>query len=288
VNENRDDLGFVNLDFLVAESLSYNNYVDKKRRVFNFNYGNIEYYFKITACSSDIYNELIASELAKDYGIPCAEYDLASINSLVGVCSKSVFGVEDKFYSIEKILEKEYGFIPLKYNNLEDIWYALSLRYDKNIVEQLMNQIVDLFLFDIMIANSDRNIGNYGIIENKENVSLAPLFDNEKILSDSCIEYGGYCIAVRREDFFWCYRDLSDDDNFLYTFLRISDSEYIKQVEDKLWVISEENILDVFSRIENKISSTIPIQIKKKMLEKFANNKYMINEVLNKVKVKKR
>lgn len=288
MKKNRDIQGFINLECLNDGYLIYNNYIDDKKRVMNFIYDNENYYFKINTSPNSLYNELIVSELAKDYGISCADYDLASLDNTTGVLSKCVIAENDTYYTMEEILEKVYGYVPIKNNNLEDIWYALSTRYDEVTVFHLMNQIVSLFLFDILIGNRDRNVTNFGIIENNNGVSLAPLFDNETILSDTCIDYGGYSLAVSRDDFFYCAWDLEEEDNFLYKFLNISDSRYIKLFEEKLWIIEKENLLKVFSRIENKIKSNIPSEIKLKKIKSFEDNISMINGVLEKVKIKKR
>lgn len=51
--------------------------------VFSFDYHGETYYYKFTnAKNSSPYNELVAEELAKDFGIPCVSYDLAVLGDI--------------------------------------------------------------------------------------------------------------------------------------------------------------------------------------------------------------
>lgn len=281
MNKCRDFMGCINFD-----TLFHNKDVkieDVKKRIKKIYYNDDIYYYKIIYNVSNLYNELIAYELSKDFGIPCVEYDIASYNETMGVFSKSFIGRTDKFYTFEDILEKYYGIFPIKYNSLENIYHALSLRYnDTNLVNFLMREVVLVFLFDILIANNDRHVCNYGIIENDRGISLGPLFDNESILSDICIEYGGYALSVYEKDFFTSVTELIDKDNFLCRFLKVSDEEHIKLFQEKNYIIGEENLNKVFSRIEEKIDSFIPPLIKKEKIKKFNENKFMIDNTLSK------
>ena len=60
--------------------------------------------------------------------------------------------------------------------NLEDTWFALEDRYeDEDIVKSLMDGITNIFMFDLLIGESDRTLRNIEIIESDNNVVLAPL-----------------------------------------------------------------------------------------------------------------
>ena len=49
-----------------------------------------------------------------------------------------------------------------KKNNLYDIWYALDIYYkDSEITKQLMEEIINIFIFYILIGNIDRHLLNY-------------------------------------------------------------------------------------------------------------------------------
>lgn len=286
MNINRDSKGCIEIPS--SNNLSNINYMDSKSRVTKFEYkGNI-YYFKKVTNEYNLYNELIAFMIASKLGVPCVKYDLARLDNKIGVVSKDFRKANDIFFPMEDILESEYGPFPVIYNNLEDIWYALSKRYDNDTVFNLMNQIISVFFFDVLIANGDRNVCNYGIIENEKGVSLGTLFDNEYMLSDSSVKYGIYSLAVLRDDYSYKLYDLKDEDNFLYKFLKVSDRGFIDLFESMLWVIGKENLMKIFSNIENNIGAYIPVGIKAWKLKKFMENEEMIKYTLNKVKVKKR
>ena len=166
-------------------------------------------------------------------------------------------------------------------NNLEDIWYGLCKKYnDQNIVEQLMEQIVNLFIFDVLLSNSDRHISNYGLIKNDKTISLAPIFDNEYILSS--LE-GYYSLGIDSSD----YRN-EQEIHFLSKFLEISDSRYIQLIKSKLWIISKENVLRTIERIEKRIGSSMQQNIKDEIIYKFNSHRQVINNILNKYNKEKK
>lgn len=240
---------------------------------------NKKYYYK-SSKARKVYNELIAEELAHDYGISNAHYDIAHHNGRLGPLSLNVHQETDKVYTIEDILKEAFklNFIEDK-NTLEDIWTALEHKYkNKEIVEQLMNEIVDVFIFDILIANSDRNTGNLTIIENENGIHVGPLFDNENMLDIDSIMHGQYLLGIDETDM-----DFGNFDyNFLEQFLNISTDEYLDYFIEKYKIIREENILDVFKRVEARIDYPMNPDVCKLIVDGFSKNRKMIDKILEK------
>lgn len=248
------------------------------------------YYFKEVDNSNMIYNELIAEEIAYDYKIPCAHYDLAILNGNKGVISECFIPKNGKFFKMKEVLESCFENIELdnKRNNLQDIWYALEFRYKNiNIVKKIMNQVVNMFMFDTLIGNMDRHYLNYGIIEEDGDINISPLFDNERMLTYCSIYFGGYSLGIDKNDCFLNGLNLEYDDNYLLKFLSVSASEYKDYYMSKLWIISDENIDRIFKRVENRTNTKIDNDIKNDMKKKFKINRNMIEGILKTFENKK-
>lgn len=253
----RKDDGFIELD-----SLKYK----KENESYIFMINDKKYYFKKARSINKVYNELISEEIAKDYKIDNAKYDLASLYGFVGSISED-FIDSNKFIFIRDLIDshiKDRGLS--KYNNLNDLKELLKNEYNN---EDLFNKLLDIFVFDILIGNSDRHIENYGLYIN-DKPRFAPLFDNEYMLSTSSVYTGIYSIGLTRED----YRPLLD----LYT----KEDDYIKKaygkydiyerILDKIDMIDSANMKKVLDRVEDRIDSKIIDPIKEEITSKMEDN----------------
>ena len=243
---------------------------------FSFIYNDSRYYFKpYITYYSDPYFELIAGCILDDLNMKHVEYDLAKIkkSNFLGVISKD-FKIKGATYVTgEELLSNSFDDSTGRHNNLEDIWTALDNWYrDKpnkdEIVAYLMDKIVDLYLFDIFICQSDRHPNNYQIVELDGKIDLVPIYDNE--------EYGRVIPNSIKVDRYG-YGQISDN---LRQFLEVSDIRYSNRIKDRLWVISEDNIDKIFTRIEEKTKYPMPEDIKQKYRDFFEVNRYKIRKEL--------
>lgn len=265
----RDEFGAVDLDLLYKE-----NQIKVIKPFLGshaiIEYQNNIYYLKYVKYLYTLYNEMLAEFLAKDYGVNVTYNDIFTFDGNYGMMSKEIKNNNDLYIPMTDIIE-DYQ------NNLEDIWYVLCKKYnDQNIVRQLMDKIVNLFIFDALLSNSDRHVENYGLIKNDKKISLAPIFDNECILSS--LE-GYYSLGIDSSDY-----ENDQGIHFLSKFLEISDSRYIELIESKLWIISSENILGTIEKIEKRIGSSMQQNIKNEIIYKFDSHRQVINNILNKYK----
>lgn len=228
--------------------------------VFSFFYQNQKYYYKCGPFASS-YNELVCKELAKDYGYPYVDYDLATIKDKKGVISKNFKKENANYITGEELLSDFYKDEPFidRHNNLEDIWDALEYRYrnhpnKRQIVEYLMERIVGIFIFDIIICQNDRHPSNWGIEESENKIDIMPLYDNEKCLSTN---QKNTVVALTMDTSF-----VSDLLNTLESFESVSSKKYTDLLNEKIWIISEENLESIFKRIENQTSYPMPDSIK--------------------------
>lgn len=243
---------------------------------FSYKHNGKMYYYKKAKNLEKIYNEIIAEKLAKKLNIPCCHYIMSFHNNDVGISSE-MFDKEN-YVSMEDFLESVYGKRKIdSSNNLEAIWFALESRFDEETVKRVMDDIVKMFMFDILIGNIDRHTKNYGLIIKDGRVELSKIFDNEEMLSDDSIYDGDYSILVGPEDYISIENFYQDPVNIFHKFFNVSASDYKDRFLQMLPVISEESLEDIFKEMESEGIKIIP-EIKQKILDKFSINRNLINK----------
>ena len=265
----KDIDGFIDISDLKSNKMSV------FRNVYTLDFNNKKYYFKTIYSIDTIYNELIAEEIAKDYNIPHIHYELAVLDGNIGVISENFVKDNEEYINMDNLLKKVYSNSKDKtnHNNLTDIWDALDITFKNNeLVENLMNQIVNIFLFDILIANNDRHDENYGIIVGN-NIKISPVFDNNCMLSDISLYEGEYSITIDQ--------DSNEENNIIQEFLSVSSLEYTELLKSKLWIIEENNINKVLERVEKRINRKIEERYKTSIKRKFSLQLKNIKKELN-------
>lgn len=234
------------------------------------------------------YNELVAEELSKDFGISCIDYDLAILNSNQGVLSKN-YKQEGIIYIsgnelLQEFVNNAHG---RRYNTLENIWDALEYHYQNHqnkraIISGLMKQIVNIYLYDIITCQIDRHSKNWEIMEKEDNRNIASLYDNSMIL-ESKEENAVVSLGI---DFIWAdYESLWES---IKQFQKVSSEEFTNIIKEKLWIISEENLNKVFERIEAKTGYPMPEERKNFYLNNYQEHKKRLEEILGNEDVRKR
>ena len=280
-----------------------------------------EYYFKPTVFDMGnefvnfAYKELVGYQAAKFLGIDACYTDLAVINGNKGIISKSlrkeginlvsgneILGdyIADNFDIVKDMgmgselasQTEKYGlgdttryFSAMYINNLEMIWQALEYRYkDKINIKSIMHQFVLMYMFTIILGDADKHPGNWFILENGENIKLAPLFDNGNIL----IGYEeGYDIDKIKMNFSTNFKDY--EVNLVQTlkvFLETSGEEYFDlfvNIFDKM-LMNFDAILDM---VEKQIGVEIPEYEKEKIIVAFNKNSEKITEIIDSFKIKR-
>ena len=232
------------------------------------NINGIKYYFKlIPSLSKGI--ELVVENLAKLVDIKSAHYEMVTINGLSYYLCEDVAG-KDEFFTAYDLGFFEYG--------LYDIWHELELRYpDKS--EFLMQEIVKIYIFDILLLNNDRNYGNYGFKFVNGKIEDVYIYDNGDVFSNdqetltSKFEFGDQLNSKVNLDF---KEGLKENIEDLDYFLQTSSSEYydlFKRMYDKL---TPEVIKGELDKIEINYQSKID------MLNIYKENYALIKELLHK------
>lgn len=264
------------------------NSVTNTKFMITFNLLNTGYFFKYDEEESP-YAELIAEEIAKSMGLPCVDYDIATIGGFVGALSKDFKKMSEiLIVTGEQVIEyvhnnKDICEVFGATNNLETIWMGLIEIFKNNpegdiIVNNLMKKIIDMYIFDIITKQNDRHSLNWEIVKYRDNhYDLRPLFDNARIMfSDE--EKPSMLLKAT-------HRSVNLEEN-IKRFIEISSSEFRKQLENNLWAISEENIQNVLNRVEEKIGYELPKIVKDKYKNGFKKHYEFLITCLEKDKIK--
>lgn len=236
---------------------------------------NNECIFCKLATNKCLFNEMIAEMLAKDYEINVAETFIGIYKTSTYILSKSVYNpmLED-LITLKELSDNSNNFS----NDFESIEALLREKFPLD-YKILLEELKEIFLFDVLIGNSDRNYKNLAIIRNKvsKEVHFAPLYDNEFMLDRITITKGRYSLGINKSSF-------KEQINFLETFLLENDSKFIDELINKLWIIEKDNILRVFKRFEEEKNIELSIFDKEDYIKLFEINRKMILSVLEKVK----
>ena len=265
----RDNLGFLKIDI---------NYVDDFTRtdkygVYSFKINNSKYYLKEFKNTPNIHCELIGYEIGKEFGLNVVPYDIAFVNEYVGYLSKEY--MKDGYVYLEDLLRSFYGTFVDK-NNLNDIGFMFLSLYNEKTCRFIINDLINLMMFDIVIANSDRHDRN--IIIDMNNLKLGPVSDNEMLLSDLSIVNHYYSLSVNNKD---CDK--------LEEFLDILDDEQLNYFRNKLELIKNNNLLKIFDKVEKRLGKPMIESIKKNIMDKYSiNYKDLSKHINNKLKKKGR
>ena len=133
----------------------------------NWNFSNTGY---------EPYSEYYASEIANTMGINAVKYDLSKWKGMLAS-------------ACELFTSKEYSYVPIwegtKLTKIDDI-------YKWCIENGFKNEFSDMIVFDSLILNHDRHLGNFGVLKDNKTgkyIGFAPIFDNgEGLLSKADIK----------------------------------------------------------------------------------------------------
>ena len=251
------------------------NVEDEQGRVVYFTYNNKKYEFKRALSIRKVFHELVGYYLAKDFGFDALDYDIAFYNGSLGTISESLEEEKKASNSTINIGNVFSKLFKPNRNTLDNIWLAVEMevRKDKSIknkdevINYIMNQIVNIFLFDVLISNTRRDLNDIYFIKDK---GMGKLSNNDYLLSNAMYD-GKYGISVKEDE----------DTHSLLTFLNMSDSSYAKILKDKLSLISDDNLNKIFDKIEEQIGDRIPIDIREEMLIKFRINRQIVSNALD-------
>ena len=260
-------MNIINLDKIINKDQIRPNFKGS-HNIYNFKIDNDIYYFK-EAPNRELVMELISKSIAFILGIPYLDESIAILNDKYGLLSKSYLKVGDKSYNLQSLMQNyfyennEEELLDYKklasLNNLEDIWFALEDRYEDNdIVKKLMEGITNIFMFDLLLKESDRTLKNIEIIENGTEIKLAPLYDTSSIFSDTNTKLG-----IDEEDY------LKNDIDKLNKFLEYSDNSSKEKFYSYLETLDSIGIEKIIEETEKENNLIISNDLKDELIAKF-------------------
>ena len=257
----------VNLDKIINKDNLIPNFKGS-HTIYNFKMDNDTYYFKEVP-NRELVMEMISKSIAFLLGIPYLKESIAILNDKYGLLSKSYLKDDDKSYNLHNLMQNyfyennddellDYRKLA-SLNNLEDIWFALEDRYEDNdIVKKLMEGITNIFMFDLLLRESDRTLKNIEIIENGTDIKLAPLYDTSSIFSDTNTKLG-----IDEEDY------LKNDIDKLNKFLEYSDNSSKEKFYSYLETLDSIGIEKIIKETEKENNLIISNDLKDELIAKF-------------------
>lgn len=275
----------VNLDKIINKDNLIPNFKGS-HTIYNFKMDNDTYYFKEVP-NRELVMEMISKSIAFLLGIPYLKESIAILNDKYGLLSKSYLKDDDKSYNLHNLMQNyfyennddellDYRKLA-SLNNLEDIWFALEDRYeDKNIVKNLMDGITNIFMFDLLVGESDRTLRNIEIIESYNTVTLTPLYDTSSILADKSTALG-----VDEDDY------LKSDLDKLDKFIENSDTSYKEKFYSYLNTLDSIGIEKIIEETERENDFIIDNNLKNEIITKFNSRINMFKEHEKRVSISK-
>ncbi len=246
--------------------------------IYNFILDDKLYYFKQVPMR-ELIMEMVSMRVAYHLGLPYLDEQVAIVEDEIGLLSESYLHSNESSYNLHTLMENYFyemqeddeDFFDYqdmrRLNNLEDIWFALEEKYSPDTVEKLMNGICDIFMFDMLLGEGDRTLGNIEIIEGEAGVRLAPIHDTSSIYNDHVL------LGVDNEDY------IHSDIEKLNKFLNTSDSYYSNRFYSFLNTLET---IDISSILNEVIDTGVPIDTK--LQEEIASNFHHRCQVLKECK----
>ena len=215
------------------------------------------------------YNEVYCSKLARSMGLFSPECKVVFDGDYY-LLSENMNSEKTKFvpmFDIVKEVFKKNSYKELcNHNNMDDIGYALSIYLkDSHDTDKILDQCLDMYLFDIIVGNRDRNLTNYGLLFIDGGVELA-LIDHESILDSDVVYEDDSLFKITNKEEYQFERFLKIyGDSRLGFFI-----ERIKEVKEAVFDSVDESLgEDAFPVLREKISTFINDSIK--VVEKRVN-----------------
>lgn len=281
---------YIDLDKMYPFDYLINRYKGKGEP---FNLNGQDYFVKFVKDEKRCYKELLSSFLLYILNIPHVEYHLAKLFDKPCLISESFYKEDLDIIKGEELLsiynsKNKYDIDYM--NNLDMIEKAFlnnyNLKEEDLIFKNFKDQLYTLFCFDILFQNTDRKSDNWSIFKHAymkydgtyiiDEINLGLIYDNERILED---EDDNYSMGFYYEDMI----TLTNSFSKIKTY--IADNVLLR--EKMLYIINkidEIQLLNCISKVESKIGSKIPDNIKQEFLKSYTKR---LDEIKNYIKLEK-
>lgn len=150
---------------------------DNKRRLIKGTY---------TSSNQEPINEYIASLICEKLDIKCVKYEIDIYNNkLISICDNCLNGHEEIITAYDIFMSKHKDNSVSDYNHYVNILANLGL-------ENVKDNLSDMYLIDYIMMNYDRHFKNYGVIKDVDTLKITrmmPLFDfGESLCCDKSLD----------------------------------------------------------------------------------------------------
>ena len=230
---------------------------------------------------SNDYREFVAEGIAKFLDINTIHYEIGIRNGNQITFSESFYNEDETYVDggqllssyLSNLADTNYLSI-LHLNNLTDIFCALKSLFDSEYnsdIQKIKYDLVKMFCFDILLRNYDRETPNWGIISKNKEIRLAPMFDNESILTGA-----KFSISMGMD---------RDNNEVLFTellekFLSTSDSTFRVTFFDMYDKLTLEALESVFKEVEKGRNITIESNYRSEALNNYNKHRSSLQPVV--------
>lgn len=185
-----------------------------------------EVFIKGTYSAREVYAELVSEQIAKQMGIPHAQYDFVNIDGKKQIISINMLEEGEELIDAANILtnprQKDIELL------FRDFCRSIKCKYpnlQEADIQRMKEDFLRITILDKIIGNWDRNTENWGIVTSPNGgIKIAPAFDHNNTL-DSSSYYddrnynyrdmrlnGSHSLETLLE---YCFNNFSNPDEFL-------------------------------------------------------------------------
>lgn len=250
----------------------------------------------------ECYSELFNMYLMKLCGLNPAYYDLANYKGKDGVITINILNDNEFMIDGSHIMSEDESYTKkelIEHNNLEMLESIIKTWCnDKGYIynDAIMLDLNNLFIYDLLTLQPDRNPSNYAVAVNKETLKTRLVyFDNSNMLFcdkpeiidlyskgkiDLEKERGSLktFLLFKKED--TCFDRKEDLFKSYYECADLERRAYIKNI---LGMMSSENLIQIFNSIENERHFKLPNEFKRMIIGTYNSYHLVLNEIINQI-----
>lgn len=251
---------------------------DQKEAITRFKSGiiisnNQKYYYKPSPKHLDGL-ELVVEDLASLVDIKCAHYERIVVDNTPYVVSTDIAG--DKTFKTAAQLLSNY----FKDNNVTGslyvIWHFLEEKYPQDI-KYIMNELLKIYIFDIIILGSDRSFGNWGLLFDSGRVTDVYILDNEYSFDNEISVVLDARLDIINDK---TLDAISQNMKNLEYFFNTSSSEFMNIFYNMYNTLNPDTVKSCFENVEDDIGDNF--RFNRELFYNYLQNYDAIGKLLNK------
>lgn len=221
-------------------------------------------------------NELIGKKIADVMDLVCPKYFLVEVDNVRYLLSEDL-NQYGKFINALKICHGLSKDIDISANSIYSVRAYIEKYFPVDKSKKMMQEIIRMYIFDILFLNSDRDLQNWGILFQENGNQNIVIFDNELIFYENTFFPGISLTASISTKYPQVYDDFR-------IFLKESSSEFISLFKDYFDLITPEFLKDLINQVERE--NNISLATKEELITKYNNHRVNLEQIYNE-KIKK-